>query len=59
MNDNLEERVQQFRRLELPGQPMMMHMGTSYLVEDLWAEVKRLREEYINTDAQAPGNSYG
>ena len=52
MNDNLKERVQQFMMLELPGQPMMMHMGTFYLVQDLWAEVKRLREEYTNTDAQ-------
>lgn len=42
--DTFETRVNQFMRTELPGQPMGMHMGTSYLVSDLWAEVKRLRE---------------
>ena len=44
-NEDLETRVQQFMRLELPGQPMMMHMGTSYLVQDLWREVRNLREK--------------
>lgn len=42
--DDLEERVQQFNRLALPGQPLGMHMGTSYLVDDLWREVQRLRK---------------
>ena len=42
MND-LEERVYKFQTGELPGQPMSKHMGTSYLVNDLWKEVKRLR----------------
>jgi len=42
MND-LEERVYKFQTGELPGQPMSMHMGTSYLVNDLWQEIKRLR----------------
>lgn len=46
----LETRVRQFEALELPGQPRMMHMGTSYLVNDLWAEVKRLREELEKKD---------
>lgn len=32
----LGERVRQFQCLELPGQSMMMHMGTAYLVGDLW-----------------------
>ena len=41
--DELEERVYKFNSLSLPGQPMGMHMGTSYLVNDLWREVKRLR----------------
>ena len=41
----LEERVYQFNTLKLPGQPMSMHMGTSYLVNDLWREVQRLRKE--------------
>ena len=41
--DELEERVRKFNSLSLPGQPMGMHMGTSYLVNDLWREVQRLR----------------
>lgn len=41
--DELAERVIQFMSLELPGQPRSMHMGTSYLVNDLWREVQRLR----------------
>lgn len=41
---DLEARVRQFMMLALPGQPQGMHMGTSYLVQDLWAEVKKLRE---------------
>ena len=45
MENDLQERVYQFGSLSLPGQPRMMHMGTSYLVNDLWNEVKRLREE--------------
>lgn len=39
----LEQRVEAFALMELPGQPRMMHMGTSYLVTDLWREVKLLR----------------
>lgn len=40
MNDeeqlaDLRERVNQFMMLQLPGQPMGMHIGTSYLVSDL------------------------
>jgi len=45
MEEELAERVKKFNALELPGQPRTMHMGTSYLVNDLWAEVKRLRDE--------------
>jgi hypothetical protein len=41
----LDERVMDFRLLQLPGQPMAMHMGTSYLVTDLHNEVKRLQAE--------------
>lgn len=40
----LEERVIAFKRMELPGQPMGMHMGTSYLVDDLWREIQRLND---------------
>jgi hypothetical protein len=42
-NHDLDERVFQFRLMELPGQPMMMHMGTNRLVNDLHAELKRER----------------
>ena len=41
----LEERVRQFNSLELAGQPQMMHMGTSYLVNDLWTELQRKDED--------------
>ena len=41
--DDIEERVEKFNRMELPGQMPMMHMGTAYLVNDLWREVQRLR----------------
>jgi hypothetical protein len=41
----LKKRVDQFNALELPGQSPMMHMGTSYLVNDLWREVKRVAKE--------------
>ena len=39
---DLGERVEQFQSLSLPGQPQMMHMGTSQLVHDLWTAVKTL-----------------
>lgn len=42
MSDDLKDRIEKFNLLELPGQPMMMHMGTSYLVGDLWREINRL-----------------
>jgi len=42
--ENLDERVKKFNLNQLPGQPMGMHMGTMYLVNDLWREVQRLRE---------------
>lgn len=41
---DIKTRVEQFNRLELPGQPRMMHMGTSYLVNDMWKELERLRK---------------
>jgi hypothetical protein len=43
--DDLEKRVQDFNLFALPGQVPIMHMGTSYLVNDLWREVQRLRDE--------------
>lgn len=43
--DQLKDRVDQFNTMKLPGQPMGVHMGTSYLVNDLWREVQKLRKE--------------
>ena len=43
-HESLHDRVMAFKCYELPGQPMSCHMGTSYLVNDLWEEVKKLRE---------------
>lgn len=43
MNNDLEERVFQFKALSLPGQPQCCHMGTSRLIGDLWREIERLR----------------
>lgn len=40
---NLENRVHLFNTLNLPSQPLAMHMGTYVLVNDLWREVQRLR----------------
>jgi hypothetical protein len=50
MADDLEDRVHKFNAMELPGQMQMMHMGTSYLVNDLWREVKRLRVALTATE---------
>lgn len=43
--DDLVKRVNQFRCLELPGQPRLVHIGTHRLVDNLWQEIKRLRAE--------------
>lgn len=43
--DELEKRIQQYNTMSLPGQPMGLHMGTSYLINDLWREVQRLRAQ--------------
>lgn len=51
--NDLADRVGQFNCLELPGQPQMMHMGTSYLVNDLWRAVEQLRSE--RDEARANG----
>jgi len=42
--DDLHDRVNKFNMLQLPGQPMGMHMGTSYLVDDLWRELQRAKK---------------
>ena len=36
---DLKDRVIKFTLMQLPGQPRAMHMGTSYLIDDLWREV--------------------
>jgi hypothetical protein len=41
---SLQERVNLFNQMALPGQPLGMHMGTSYLVNDLMREIAELRE---------------
>ena len=46
----LGDRVERFNCRELPGQPVMMHMGTSYLVNDLWRMVLKLRAELEQVD---------
>lgn len=38
----LKDRVDDFHLMRLPGQSPMMHMGTSYLISDLWREIERL-----------------
>lgn len=45
MSDSLKDRVAKFNMLALPGQPLLMHMGTANLVNDLWREVVRLQAE--------------
>jgi len=41
---DLEKRVNQFNMLQLPGQPIGVHMGTSYLISDLWRELQTLQD---------------
>jgi hypothetical protein len=54
--EDLKRRVDQFNMLELPGQPMMMHMGTSYLVNDLWRALKeRVEADAVSKPAQEDG----
>ena len=52
--DNLEERVSQFEMMRLPGQPRSMHMGTSYLINDLWHEVQKLRKALDEISTMGP-----
>lgn len=40
---SLETRVELYITGSLPGQPLSRHVGTSYLINDLWKEIKRLR----------------
>jgi hypothetical protein len=41
----LKGRVDQFNALQLPGQPQSMHDGTRQLVNDLWRQLRKLREQ--------------
>jgi hypothetical protein len=43
--EELKRRVDDFSTMSLPGQPQMMHMGTSYLVNDLYNRVAELQQE--------------
>ncbi len=52
--EQLRFRVMKFKRLELHGQPQVMHMGTVYLVNDLigaveemWAEKETKNDEEV------------
>jgi len=56
--EDLETRVNQFICMELPGQPRAMHMGTSYLVNDMWKEIQRLRTE-LQAARAAPAQPCG
>ena len=40
---DLKERISKFDMLQLPGQPQGMHMGTAYLIGDLWSEFQKFR----------------
>jgi hypothetical protein len=52
--DNLQSRVQKLS-LELSGQPPLMCTDVGYLINDLWNEVLRLREENENLADQCVG----
>ncbi len=46
--EQLRFRVMKFQKLELPGQPQGMHMGTSYLVNDLMKAIEEMWAEKEN-----------
>ena len=50
MRNNLKERIDQYKTLSLPGQPQCCHMGTNYLINDLWREILRLRTAMSDKD---------
>ena len=59
MNETLHDRVMAFKCYELPGQPMVCHMGTNYLVNDLWEEVVKLRSALKQLARLGNGDHYG
>ena len=50
--EDLEKRTMDFKCLQLPGQPMMGHMGTNYLVNDLYQAMKMLDRENLELQNQ-------
>lgn len=56
--ESLYDRALQFSLLQLPGQPQGMHMGTSYLVNDLVRALKAADEKIAalsHKSSEAPG----
>lgn len=47
----LEIKINKFKLLQLPGQPLSMHLGTLYLVNDLWTELKKRAGENVGVNA--------
>jgi hypothetical protein len=50
--DELSGRLDQFLTVALPGQPPLMHMGTMYLVMDLWHALTVERERAEKAEAE-------
>lgn len=44
MASDLKKRVLQFKMMQLPDQPMIMHMGTVHLVDDLSTRITELED---------------
>ncbi len=42
-------KVEQFQSMQLPGQPLGMHMGTYYLMAQMWKTINDMRS--ISKDA--------
>lgn len=49
----LRQRVSDFNALRLPGQPQAAHMGTVYLVNDLWNKIQELQAKLSAQQAVA------
>jgi len=45
MTPTLQDRVIAYNCFDLPGQPMSVHMGTSYLISDLLKAVEEITKE--------------
>ena len=55
---DIKDRVLKFKMLELPGQPQMMHMGTSYLVGDLALRINELEAQLAEAQKNAAITEY-